>query len=759
MTTMVGTGGVGKTRFALRLAADVAHAFPDGVWLAELSDLAKTTDSPLLEQTVAEVFGLSCFSVQRPGKALTEHLADRRCLLILDNCEHLADEVATLVSHLLRTSNALHVMVTSRKILGCAGEHVISIPPLHVPDVGAVPGGEALELFQQRAAAIGAPVTSADRPSALEICRRLDGLPLAIELAAARLSSLSVEEVLERLEDRFRLLTGGTRPGNPTHQTLRQVMEWSHQLCSEREQLLWERASIFTGGLDLDAAEAVCAGAGIAAEEVLDTLTGLVRQSVLTVERHGGRTRYRMLETVRQYGARLLERRGQEPEFRARHRDYYRRLVADAAEDWFGPMEVRWLQWAHAEMPNLRAALEYGSAQLDPTPSLEMAINLARLRIWFFSGWPGEGRAWLDRALRCSRNRLADDEATQALRLAATSFAGWISLCQGDRHAAHRYLLECQALPGRDSFGAADFFDAAYVLLVGSERRSIAMFARVVDTLRAVSAQPADMAMAATMHSIAASFLADPEDALTISERHLDDSVREQGTWQTSWAQWSVSLARSRHGDHQGGLRAARKSLRAQWDIGDQWGTVWGTHAVAWLMVADLRATLRHGQKPDPATAGKIARILGGAHQLRQFTGVDLAGLEPLRTATAEAEQFARRALGDHAYPLAFEQGKFPGEHRADAYRHILELTLDERRPKATPSTASTDSAERLTERETEIVALVARGATDAQIAQRLVISIRTAQTHVANILRKRGVRNRRELAAWYLREHPRPAP
>ncbi|WP_345703545.1 helix-turn-helix transcriptional regulator [Pseudonocardia eucalypti] len=756
--TMTGVGGVGKTRFALRLATEVSHVFSDGVWLVELANLPATADSSLLEQTVAEAFDLSDFSAQRPRRALADYLADRHCLLVLDNCEHLAEEATALVTYLLRAAPDLHVLVTSRKLLGCAGEHMISVPPLSVPDSSAPPGGEALELLGQRAAALGVPVTPASLDSAMEICRRLDGLPLAIELAAGRMHTLSVAEVLERLEDRFRLLTGGVRPGQPAHQTLRQVVEWSHHLCSEQEQLLWERSSVFAGGFDLAAAEEVCAGAGIAAEDVLDLLTGLVRQSLLVVERRSERTRYRFLETLREYGAQLLERRGQESTFRVRHRDYYQRLAAEAADDWFSPREVHWLQWARTEMPNLRAAMEYGLSHAEPTRSLEIAINLTRLRTWFFVGWPGEGRAWLDRVLRHARGQLEDDHAAATLRLTATAFAGWLTLCQGDPRAAKEYLVAIRSAPGReDVHGAVGLFESAYALLVESDERSVEMFARVLDDLRSAGVSAADRAMVETMRSIAASFFADREVALAVSNRHLENSLQQQVVWQISWAKWAVSLARSRHADHRGGLRLARESLRAQRDIGDQWGTVWGTHVVAWVLATELRARSDQGETPDTGHVEKIARILGGAYRLRQWTGVELTGLGPFRTATVEAEQLAQDLLGERAYLRAFEQGKFTGLPRAEAYHRVLELTLDEGPHAPTPSTPPAGTPERLTEREEQIAALIARGGTNAQIAQRLVISIRTVQTHVGNILRKCGLHNRQELVAWYLREHPEP--
>ena len=772
--TLIGVGGVGKTRLALRLAHEVRPAFADGVWFVELMDLPDTAGSSMVEQAVATAFGMTDFSADRPREALVDHLRGKHCLLVLDNCEHLVEEAGALVAHLLVASRGLHVLATSREVLGCIGEYVVYVPPLSTPHVGiavpplsaldedpqVAPAGEALELLRQRAAAVGAPVRAVDLDVAAELCRQLDGLPLAIELAAGRLNTLTIREVLERLDDRFKLLITGARHAPVTHRTLRRVLDWSYYLCDEHERLLWERISVFVGGFDLAAAEDICSAEGIVSDEVLDILTGLVRQSVIVVDHRGTRARYRLLETLRHYGLQALAKRDQETTFRRRHRDYYHGLAAQAASDWFSPREAQWLEWAGTDLPNLRAAMEYSLTDGDVANTLETAINLTRLRIFFFIGWPGEGRAWLERLLAL--------ELTSPQRMIALETAGWISLCQGDTRAASGFLADCRASVANqtDVPAALDFLEGAYALVVESDPRSIPMLGQVLAKLQRVGAPVADTALIQLYWSLAASFLGDRATALRASQQCLDSAERQAAAWAISWAQWAVGLAQMRHGDHRRALTVTRESLRRQQEMGDRSGTIWGTHAVAWALAAGLRA--RSVDEPDTRIAENIARILGGAHRLRRQNGVHLAGLGPFNTATAEAEHTAREALSEQAYLRAFEQGSFPDADDTQAYRQILALALGQQHPTA-PQRALSDSAltrsadepraEQLTTREREIAALVAQGQSNPQIARKLVISDRTVQTHVGNILNKRGLRNRHEITVWYMQQHPQPSP
>ncbi|MPY46091.1 AAA family ATPase, partial [Streptomyces phyllanthi] len=353
LLTLTGVGGVGKTRLALEAAAAARKGFADGVWLV---DLAPVRDPSAVAGATATALGVPDLGARPVLDQLTGHLARRRALIVLDNCEHLVDACAELAETLLSGAPELRVLATSRRTLGIAGEHVFTVPPLSVPD-------EAVELLLDRASAIRPEfrVTGTNRDAVTRLCARLDGLPLAIELAASRLRTLTVEQLADRVEDRFALLTGGSRTARPRQRTLRALIDWSYELCGPAERLLWNRLSVFAGGFDLDAAEGVCSGDGVPRHEVLDLLDRLVAQSVVLTTEHEGTARYRMLETIRQYGRERLAEYGADEERRLlrRHRDHFLSLAEHLAADWYGPGQEEALARLRTEHGNLRVALEY----------------------------------------------------------------------------------------------------------------------------------------------------------------------------------------------------------------------------------------------------------------------------------------------------------------------------------------------------------------------------------------------------------------
>lgn len=378
LVTLTGVGGVGKTRLALRFAEEIRSSFEDGAWVVELGSVQ---DGGLLTQTVAAALGLREQSTRSLDAQLAEHLAHRRMLIILDNCEHLLGHCASFADGLLHTADQLRLLATSRTTLGIGGEHLFTVPPLPVPlcygdsgqgdsGHGPTPASEAVELLVDRARVVqpGFTVTEENGDAVVALCTRLDGLPLAIELAATRLRSLGVEQVVERLADRFRLLTGGSRVALPRQQTLRALIDWSYDLCSPEEQLLWTRLSVFTGGFDLCAAEHVCAGADLPPEHVLDRVSHLVAQSILLTEQRAGRVHYRMLETIQEYGRERLGESGEEGRLRQRHRDHYLDLVERITAQWCGPEQADGLRRLRAEQDNLRAALDWSASERDGAP-------------------------------------------------------------------------------------------------------------------------------------------------------------------------------------------------------------------------------------------------------------------------------------------------------------------------------------------------------------------------------------------------------
>ena len=368
LVTLTGAGGVGKTRLALRAAAGLARAFPGGVWLVRLDQLR---EEALVAQAVAGALGLQDRAGFSPEGALAGHLAGRRLLLVLDNCEHLVGAVAKLADLLLRAAPGLRVLATSREALTITGEVVLAVPPLGAPDpgqqlilaqLGLFP---AVRLFAERAAQVvpGFAVTEANIAAVAGICRRLEGLPLALELAAARLPVLSPAQVGERLGDRLGLLTRGGRANPARQQTLRASIGWSYELCSRAERLLWARLSVFAGGFELDAAEGICADDRLAAEEVPGLLAALAGKSILTAEHRGGVARYRLPEPLREYGRERLEESGEDAVLRRRHRDWHEQLARRADAGWLSPQLAEWAARLFREHANVAAAQDFRQAE------------------------------------------------------------------------------------------------------------------------------------------------------------------------------------------------------------------------------------------------------------------------------------------------------------------------------------------------------------------------------------------------------------
>ena len=394
LVTLTGAGGAGKTRLAVEVANQVAGDYAEGVWYV---DLAPITDPAVVPVTVARALGLP----DQPGRSTMDTLLrfvhDRQLLVVLDNCEHLLDASAELVVTLLGGAPGLTLLATSREPIGVPGEATWRVPSLSVSD-------EAIALFTDRArlAQIDFAVTDGNVATVAEICRRLDGMPLAIELAAARVRALSVGEILDSLHDRFRLLTGGARTAVRRQQTLRASVDWSHALLTETERMLLRRLAVFLGGFDLDAAQSVAGADGLQRYQVLDQLTLLVDKSLVVAENIRSRTRYRLLETVRQYALEKLGESGEADAVRSRHRDYYTALAALLDTPARGTYEQR-LEQAETEIDNLRAAFVWSRENSDVELALALASSLQPL--WQARGLIREGLAWFEAALADDRAR------------------------------------------------------------------------------------------------------------------------------------------------------------------------------------------------------------------------------------------------------------------------------------------------------------------------------------------------------------------
>lgn len=446
LVTLTGPGGTGKTRLAFQVAAEVVEDFADGVWLVELAPIA---DPGLVPQAVASVLGLN----EEPGRDLTDVILDhlqphhgRRLLLVLDNCEHLVTDVAFFAESVLSVSRELKILATSREPLGLPGEVHLRVPPLSVPDPGNPPAVEvlrnyeAVRLFSDRAFATNPEfaIVPGNARAIAEITHRLDGLPLAIELAAARTKVLSVEQLNERLNDRFRLLTGGSRAAPQRQQTLRSLVDWSFDLLDERERTLFYRAAVFQGGFTLDAAEGVCSDGILHKDDVLETLSQLISKSLLTPDERGERTRYQMLETVREYAQEKLLQSGEAATLRSRHVDWYLALAERAEPQTEGPDQAEWLTLLDEDFENFRAALDWSECEGHAEALMRLASLLYPL--WHTRGHWSEGRRWLEKAL----DSLPDVE--QRHRAKALSTLGLLLDGQGEYGSSRELYLESLAI-------------------------------------------------------------------------------------------------------------------------------------------------------------------------------------------------------------------------------------------------------------------------------------------------------------------------
>ncbi|MFJ8462715.1 ATP-binding protein [Streptomyces swartbergensis] len=897
LVTLTGPGGVGKTRLAARVAARVQRAFPDGVRFVHLSGLH---DPALVPLAAADALGLHDHSAQPPLDALVEQVRDRRLLLVVDNCEHLTGACARLAAALLHGTEGVRVLATSRHRLGLTEEHLLEVRPLPVPDpdgdLSAVEGYPALTLFADRAAAVvpGFRLTPDNRASVARLCRRLDGLPLAIELAAVRMRVLDVDQLLDRLDDRYRFLTTGSPAALPRHQTLRAAVAWSHDLCTGPEQLVWARLSVLAGGFDLETAEAVCAddtgegasgwgtgqapaetllpggrhasggafagavqggtrpdapsggarftdgsgerprpapalagtvtlppldggagnavppvpgqaggpvplplpvmrsespiasrpedspvggltrppslpgpggvtlpplggltlprpasdpgamtsfpplphsggvtppGPGLRADDVLDAVAGLVDKSVLCREPGPGGVRYRMLDTLRQYGLEQLRRTvGEEGAVRRRQRDWMLRWAEECERGWFGPGQPETVARLRADRDNLRAALDFSLS----TPGEALAGLRLAGTLWFYwhaCGAPREGLYWLDRAL--AANPEPTPERARGLWVAGLLAAATQDFPRGRRHASDALAL------ARVLGDAAEAAHAEYVIgvlrlfgddLPGALRHFETTVARGPVPGQHLSVVGLDQVELAC----ALGFLGEADRAVEVCERALGLCERHGEQWVRSYVLRMLALAHSVRRDWARAERHAREALRLKLAVHDVIGIALTLDLLA--SIAGERGAHRHA-----------AVLLGGAD--RVWADIDAArwGARTLNAARRDSEERACRALGRDAFERAHRRGGSLG--LAELVGHALQ---EPARPHPGESRVPhDDTAVRLTRRETEVARLVAEGLANQQIADRLVIARRTAEGHVERILSKLGFSNRSQIAAW----------
>ncbi|MGV9454173.1 ATP-binding protein [Streptomyces sp. NPDC003635] len=625
LVTVTGVGGVGKSRLAARVAPRCAPA--DGVWRVELAPLR---DPAFVDHAVVAALGLTDHTTRPPRETLLAHLAGRELLLLLDGFEHLVEACAELVTELLGRAPGLSVLAAGRRPLAVPGEHLVPLAPLDEDD--------AVELCTDRARLHGVRV--AGDADVRELCRRLDGIPLAVELAAGRLRALSPGQLLSRLDDRFRLLTraGGDTPWR--HRTLRTAIGWSHELCTPRERLLWARLSVFAGRFDLEAVEYVCSGHGLHADEVLDVLSELLAQSVVSREETATGVRYRMLDTVRAYGADWLEATGDADRLRRRHRDWYLGLATWCELEWFSPRQAEVAARVEAELPNLRSALEHCLSEPDEA-HLGQLLAGSLWFCWVGCGRLSEGRHWLDQAVRL-------DSGHEQSRLKALWVLGYVAVLQGDTVAALAALHECREeaeLSANPTAAAYAEHRTGCLALVSDDMEGAETLLRsALDGYQEIGELNSNVLMGQVELAMTRAFQGDLDEAVRLSEdvRLVCEDHGER--WARSYALYVLAYAAWREGDQPRARELLTDCLGDAHSFHDLLGSVLTVELLALVTATD-------------GDAAEAAVLQGAAGRMWPSVGLPLFGSAYYNAPHELCEAMARERLGDERYEQCVRAG------------------------------------------------------------------------------------------------------
>jgi predicted ATPase/DNA-binding CsgD family transcriptional regulator/DNA-binding XRE family transcriptional regulator len=766
LLTLIGTGGVGKTRLALRLATHVAGNYPDGTFVVDLTSVA---DPELLARAVASAVGVP----ERPGQALLETLLpvlrSRRMLLVIDNCEHLIAACGDLVSALLQACADVQIVATSREPLRITGEHAWRVPSLSLPTEadGERVEYESVRLFLDGAVAAESSfcATEADAGSLAQICRRLDGIPLALELAAARTRVLSLYDIAARLDDCFNLLTSGSRTEPLRHQTLYATIDWSYALLSTEQRWVFKRLAVFADGFALEAAQAVCGGNVIPVGGVLEILADLVDKSlVVTTPGHDGALRYRLLETLRQFAWDRLMEGGDAADAQRAHALYFLAVADQADTELFGkPHQVAWLNRLELEHGNLRTALRWLASVGDVQSALALAGGMRRF--WNMRDYLTEERRWIGELLS-----MPGAEAPTIARCKALNAAGLLAFKQGDTVSARDFHVEARRLStslGDVAEDAWALWRLGHVLMeLGDFTQARAHFDECIATSRSATDRANEacglryLAMLEFREGNLTASRAQAHAALSIfnalrwtrgvgwCEHSLADASFKQGDYVAARHRYERALAACRQqGDTSSAAMMLVNLARVELLLGDYGrARAWVAQAIGlvrshdmsrgalWIIefCAEAASTL---QQPKRAV-----RLTGIADMVREAVGAELTAAE--RAARERWLNPAQTALGEDRAAEEYAAGRAMSTDDALAY-----ALLDEQSPQSTSSSTTA-----LTARENEVLALIADGRTNTEIAEGLVLSVRTVERHIANIYAKIGARGRADATVYALR-------
>jgi predicted ATPase/DNA-binding CsgD family transcriptional regulator len=726
LVSLVGPGGVGKTRLAIRVATDLGRRFRDGTWLVELADVR---DPELVSNAVMAALDLRDQVAVGPTALVLSYLRDRQLLLVVDNCEHLLDAAAELVTEISSAAPGVRVIATSREPLSAPGEQVIPVPPLDLPapsgtePLARLRQNEAIMLFTERAAAASGSfeLTASNQAAVIDLCRQLDGLPLAIELAAVRTRVLAVEQIRDRLNDRLGLLTGGAHAALPRHQTLRTTIDWSYDLLTVAERTLLRRLCVFSGRFTLEDAEAVCTSGEVPVAKALDLLASLVDKSLVMKEEVRGVACYRLHETMREYAVLKLREASEEAVLGERCTDYY----WSRSQQQLPEVRYRladWLEWMDLEIDNIRAVLRQCVTRQDARRGIDLATAVA----WYWiTRATTEGVRWLDELVACGPGNPEGQFWAYFLR-------AFLAVLKADAAAAQPAIE-----------------------LALSQARKLA--------------NPELLSQALSMASIAANFAGDH----AAGERLLDEAAAATGGKDLQ-GQISLLQARSLHGFFGGDVEAvkaaASEGIRLSRGAGDLYALemMLLNRGGAALFMGDLEPAkadyleaLKIAQRIDDRVAqyalldslGCVAagcgqtrlaaQLLGAAETIRTEAGASLIPI--LAPFIAQAEESAIAAIGRSRFDSEMNAGKRLARDQA------IRLALGEPAPVAPAATATANGrgTDLLGKREAQVARLVAEGLSNKQIGARLFISERTVDSHVRSVLNKLGFNSRAQIAGW----------
>jgi predicted ATPase/DNA-binding NarL/FixJ family response regulator len=732
--TLTGTGGCGKTSLAIHVARGLLDAFADGVWLVELAPLS---DPALVEHAIATVLGVR----EAAGRSLREEviafLRPRALLLILDNCEHLIEACAQVVDGLLAGCPDVRILATSRELLRISGEVAWSVPPLATPDPQHLPAPHllvdfpAVRLFVHRAQSVRPDFALGPDNAAevAQVCARLEGLPLALELAAARTRAMSVGQIAARLDISFRLLVGGSRTAPSRQQTLEATLDWSHDLLTTPERTLFRRLSVFAGGFDLDAAESVCADEMLERGDILDVLTRLVDRSLVVVEQQSGEARYRLLEPIRQYVLERLRESGELEGVRARHALHYRALAERIEWELWGPHQAPCLERLERDQDNLRAGLTWYDERPEEVEAFRVFV-VALSRFWHTRGKLSEGLSWLHRALHKPVERVT---------------RGWVTVLIWTSSLAHHHgdldeavALGEQAVAASRQLGDPLFVGSALMTLgddlIGPAEdleRAISLAVEAVEVLRSTGERGRRaLSVAVAILGGVTRLQGDDERATVVLEEAVEVTRDVGNTWAVAMSLQDLAQVALEQGKTERAAALFTDCLALARELAD-------SRRVAECLEGFGEIAAETGR------AERAARLLAAAQSVRDANG---SSIEPVdRAMHARSLTAARQRLGETAFKAAWDAGAGTSlEHSIEAALAHEGLTSTAAEPSSGPNEAALLSA-----REWDVVELIARGLTNPQIAEELVISRRTADRHVSNILDKLGFATRGQIAAW----------